>query len=83
MRQEGLAKAFGCPWVLDIKDNWELYVPSGLRRLMAWRTRGWAAVTANAEFTARKANIWQRSDAAIIYSGVDDVFFAVAWRAWS
>ena len=70
------AKAFGCPWVLDIKDNWELYVPPGLRRLMVRRTRGWAAVTANAEFTARKARIWQCSDAEAIYSGVDDVFFA-------
>jgi glycosyltransferase involved in cell wall biosynthesis len=61
--------------VLDIKDNWELFVPRGLRRLMAWRTRGWAAVTANARFTAEKARLWQEVEATVIYSGVDEAFF--------
>lgn len=70
-----IAKKVGCPWVLDIKDNWEIYVPHGLRRLMAWRTRGWARITANAEFTAQKARKWQHADSTVIYSGVDDAFF--------
>ena len=64
-----------CPWVLDIKDNWELYVPRGMRRLMAWRTRGWSAVTANAGFTADKARRWQRAQAEVVYSGVDGAFY--------
>lgn len=64
-----------CPWVLDIKDNWELYVPRGLRRLMAWRTRGWTTVTTNARFTADKARVWQNTRAHIVYSGIDDIFF--------
>lgn len=71
-----IAASAGCPWILDIKDNWELYVPRGLRRLMVWRTRGWAAVTANARFTAENARLWQKAEARIIYSGVDEVFFA-------
>lgn len=71
-----IAGGAGCPWVLDIKDNWELYVPRGLRRLMAWRTRGWAAVTANARFTAEKARLWQEAEATVVYSGVDETFFA-------
>lgn len=62
------------PWVLDIKDNWELYVPRGLRRVMVWRTRGWAAITANSRFTADKARIWQRAAARVVYSGVDEAF---------
>lgn len=70
-----IAALAGCPWVLDIKDNWELYVPRGLRRLMVWRTRGWAAVTANAEFTADKARQWQHAVPTVIYSGVDDAFY--------
>ena len=41
-----------CPWVLDIKDNPEVFIPAGLRKVMAWRTRGCAALTANAQFTA-------------------------------
>lgn len=64
-----------CPWVLDIKDNWELYVPRGLRYLMVARTRGWAALTANSFFTQEKARIWQRGDATVIYSGVEEAFF--------
>lgn len=71
----GVAASNGCPWVLDLKDNWELFVPRGLRRLMVWRTRGWAAVTANAEFTADKARRWQHALPTVIYSGVDDVFY--------
>jgi glycosyltransferase involved in cell wall biosynthesis len=71
-----LARRFGCPWVLDLKDNWDLYVPRGLRRLMAWRTRGWSRVTANARFTAEKARRWQRTEADIVYSGVEDAFFS-------
>ena len=71
-----IASGAGCPWVLDIKDNWELYVPRGLRRLMAWRTRGWAALTANARFAAEKARLWQGSEATVVYSGVDESFFA-------
>ena len=44
-----LARKLRRPWVLDLKDNWELFVPRGLRKLMAWRIRGSAAATANAE----------------------------------
>lgn len=69
-----LARAATCPWILDIKDNWELYIPNGLRHLMAWRTRGWAALTANAEFTRIMARKWQSQDATVIYSGVADEF---------
>lgn len=75
-----VARDARCPWVLDLKDNWELYVPRGLRRLMVARTHGWAALTANACFTQEKARFWQRGDATVIYSGVDDAFFAAAPR---
>lgn len=70
-----LARLMNCPWVLDIKDNWELYVPRGLRRLMVIRTRGWATLTANAAFTQEKARVWHHGEAAVIYSGVDEAFF--------
>ena len=73
-----IARRFHCPWVLDVKDNWELYVPHGLRRLMSSRTRGWAALTANSGFTREKARIWQRAMASVIYSGVSDAFFSPA-----
>ena len=74
MAARALARAAKCPWVLDVKDNWELYVPKGLRRLMAWRTRGWSAMTANAEFTQTLARRWQGKEATVVYSGVDAAF---------
>ena len=70
-----IARHLLCPWVLDIKDNWELYVPCGLRRLMVVRTSGWAALTANSRFTQEKARFWQRGEATVVYSGVDEAFF--------
>lgn len=71
-----IARALRVPWVLDVKDNWELYVPRGLRQLMVWRTRGFAAVTSNARFTQRMTQRWQRANARVIYSGVEDCFLA-------
>mgnify|MGYP003632818235 CR=1 FL=1 len=70
-----IASSLGIPWVLDIKDNWELYVPLGLRRFMVWRTHGASAVTSNALFTADKVKKWQHRTATVIYSGVDEAFF--------
>ena len=71
-----IARRLRRPWVLDVKDNWELYVPRGLRMLMVWRTRGFAVATANSQFTQHKARKWQGVDAALIYSGVEECFFA-------
>lgn len=71
-----VARRIQKPWVLDIKDNWELYVPRGLRRLMAWRVRGFGASTSNAERTRELAEKWLGTDARVIYSGVDDCYFA-------
>lgn len=73
-----LSGALGVPWVLDLKDNWELFVPAALRRIMAHRTRGWRAITANAAFTDLQARHWHGAVARIVYSGVDEAFFAPA-----
>ena len=70
-----IARDTPCPWVLDIKDNWALYVPPGLRRIMALRTGGWAALTVNARFTQQNTRRWQRKNATVVYSGVDESFF--------
>jgi hypothetical protein len=71
-----IAGALGVPWVLDIKDNWELYVPQGLRRVMVWRTRGWKALSVNSELIGAMSLKWQRARAQVVYSGVDDAFLA-------
>lgn len=70
-----VAARANCPWVLDVKDMWEFVVPRGLRRMMAWRTRGWAAATANARTTAEAVAKWLGVVPSVIYSGIDDRYF--------
>lgn len=70
-----LSLALGVPWVLDLKDNWELFVPPLLRNVMARRIGGWSAITANAPFTDNQARRWHGVPATVVYSGVDDAFF--------
>ena len=70
-----IAKMKSCPWVVDIKDNWNLYVPRGLRHLMAMRIGGWTTATANAKFTWAVAAPYLNSSATVIYSGVDFEYF--------
>ena len=71
-----IAQQLQVPWVLDLKDNWEVFVPRGIRQLMAWRVRGWSALTANAEFTRAQGLRLHGGDAQLVYSGVDDAFMA-------
>ncbi len=73
-----LSRSLGVPWVLDLKDNWELYVPAPLRAAMARRLSGWGAVTANAGSTGADARRWHRAEPRVVYSGVDDAFFRAA-----
>jgi glycosyltransferase involved in cell wall biosynthesis len=67
-----IARRLGIPWVLDLKDKWELFVPSGMRRLVARRTRGWSAMTANSAVNIEQAARWHGGRAELIYSGIDD-----------
>jgi glycosyltransferase involved in cell wall biosynthesis len=71
-----LARRFRTPWVLDLKDKWDLFIPIGLRRVLACRNRGWSAVTVNSAANLEQAARWHRGRAQVIYSGVDDAFLA-------
>jgi glycosyltransferase involved in cell wall biosynthesis len=71
-----IARRLRVPWVLDLKDKWELFIPPALRRLVALRTRGWSAVTANSTVNIAQAARWHRGRADLIYSGVDAPFLA-------
>lgn len=73
---KSLARHAGCPWLMDIKDNWKTYVPKGLRHLMAWRFWSAAGWTSNAVRHQEIAAHWLKLPRyQIIYSGVADVFF--------
>ena len=69
-----LSRQMNVPWVADLKDNWRLYAPFGLRHLMARRTKGWSAVTVNGGVTAACARRFQRTEPTLVYSGVDDCY---------
>lgn len=67
---QSIARLSNAPWIMDIKDNWEAFLPRGLRRLVAWRFRDAAGITSNAELHARVAARWHQKRVATIYSGI-------------
>jgi hypothetical protein len=71
-----LAHRAGCPWAMDIKDNWAAFTPGALRRPMAWRFRDASGWTSNSRHHQQVAQRWLRSfRTEVIYSGVADDFF--------
>lgn len=69
-----LGRLASCPWVADMKDSWDTFIPSPLRGLLAQRFCDMAASTANAEFNARVLDYWFPPQPVVIYSGVDPCF---------
>lgn len=72
-----VARHAGCPWIMDVKDNWQAFVPAGLRRIMSRRFGDASGVTFNAEHHRSVALDWldpRRS--AVIYSGVAEPFYS-------
>jgi len=67
-----LAGAAGCPWVADIKDGWETFIPFGLRTFLAGRYADAARFTALSQAHAEIAGTRFNARAAVIYSGVPD-----------
>ncbi|MEO7689440.1 MAG: glycosyltransferase [Sphingomonas sp.] len=70
-----LGRRHGIPWLFDIKDNADLYLPRSLRPALARRLRGWSALQANSRLHADAAERWLGAAPEIVYSGVDSVFF--------
>jgi hypothetical protein len=68
-----LATECAIPWVLDIKDATDAFVPPALRWLIARRYRDAAAVTLNSEYQRRHNPGWSVAEASVIYSGMETV----------
>lgn len=64
-----IAAKAGCPWAADIKDNWEVFIPFGLRALLARRYRGAAEFTALSAGHAEAAEARFGAAATVIHSG--------------
>lgn len=68
-----LAKVCRIPWVMDIKDPADDFLPGALRTWLMRPYRNAAAVTLNADFQRRHNPGWARRDAKVIYSGVESL----------
>ena len=70
---QALAKVSNCPWVMDIKDPWNIFIPKPFRQLLSSRFADACAATALSAQHAAELNEWFHHESAIIYSGIDDV----------
>ena len=66
-----LAKQSGCPWIGDVKDSWESFVPAGFRQLTAWRFSDAAALTALSIEHAKQTRHFSQGDLTVIRSGIE------------
>lgn len=69
-----LSLSANAPWVGDVKDNWEIFVPPSLRTILAGRFRNMASATANADFHGESFERWSGRQPTTVYSGVADCF---------
>lgn len=70
-----LGRRHDIPWLFDVKDNADLYLPRLLRPVLARRLSGWAALQSNSQLHADAAERWLGARPEVVYSGVDSVFF--------
>lgn len=70
-----LAREQHFPWIFDVKDNPDIYVPRPARHVLAWRLRGFGALQTNSVLHAEAASRWLGRPAEVVYSGVDGCFF--------
>lgn len=66
-----LAKQSHCPWIGDVKDSWERFIPKGFRHLTAKRFRDAAALTALSSEHAAQTRRFTQRDAIVIRSGIE------------
>lgn len=65
-----LARLAGCPWVMDVKDKWDTFIPGPLRGLLAWRFGDAAAMTSLAGSYLDHVRHRFTCPGAVVYSGV-------------
>ncbi|MEQ9199334.1 MAG: hypothetical protein RLN80_05055, partial [Rhodospirillales bacterium] len=73
-----IARSTGCPWVADLKDHWQSFIPAPLRRPVAARYRDAAAFTAFSGDHVATVREWFDRPADIVYSGIDPALYPVA-----
>ncbi len=66
----GIARLARVPWIMDVKDGWDTFIPWPLRRILAKRFGDAAAITVNSLFQAECSRRWFSQEPTIVYSGV-------------
>lgn len=72
---QAIARSARCPWVADMKDPWDVFIPTALRCTLALRFTDMRAATCNSEMNADQLDRWFSVKPTVIYSGVDPSFF--------
>jgi len=67
-----LAKMTGCPWIADIKDNWQEFVPKGLRKIVAGQISDSTHTTLLSEAHRETYPDNGTSKFTTIYNGISD-----------
>jgi glycosyltransferase involved in cell wall biosynthesis len=67
---QAIARMANCPWVADIKDNWQAFVPKGLRKITARKFRDAAAYTVLSQSHAETFPLSSPVDIKTVYNGI-------------
>jgi glycosyltransferase involved in cell wall biosynthesis len=66
-----LAHQATCPWIADIKDPWQVFIPTLLRARLARQYADAALMTAFSNTHASAADVYFSQEKRVIHSGVD------------
>lgn len=73
---QALANAVGCPWVADIKDNWQAFVPKGLRKITARKFQDAAAYTVLSQAHGDAFALTPPKGFKTVYNGISPTLMA-------
>lgn len=71
---QGISRLADCPWIMDVKDPWSVFIPFPLRKILASRFADCAGATALSLGHAQEVKRWFACTPSVVYSGVDDTF---------
>jgi hypothetical protein len=70
---QGVARLAACPWVLDMKDPWDVFIPPPLVRIMVRRFSDASGHTSLSDQHGREITRWFGVSSQTIYSGIDPI----------
>jgi hypothetical protein len=68
-----IARHAECPWFLDLKDPWSVFIPPPMRRLLARRFADAAGFSCLSRQHGLEIERWFGQPGTVVYSGIDPV----------